>query len=292
VIIKLLELLGTIIQQTFLGITLGALFALIAIGFNLSFGLARIINIAHAGFYALAAYLTFTLVKLIGEFIVSVLISATIVSILSIPIERYLISKLYGKHIDLSLVVGFGVLFIVSSLIRYIWGLEPKSISPPPYISGQLFIGRIIIPVYYIFVTICSAIIFLLIWLVINKTMIGRIVKASIDDLERVCLLGINVYRIFTINYIISSFLAGLGGGIVAPLISIHPAIGPTIILICFSIVVVGGMGSIFGTLFAGIIVGLTISYTAILNPSIAEGVAYLLMAVVLIFRPQGIFGK
>jgi len=284
--------LDFIIQQTILGIMVGTLYAAISIGFSLSFGLARIINIAHAGFYALAAYLTYAFITISDNFAFSIIFASLIVCSFSFLVEKSLISKVYGKHIDLSLVIGFGILFMISSLIKYIWTPEPKSLSPPAILSGQFFIGRITIPVYYIFILIASSCIYITTWIFVNKTMIGRTIKAGIDDLERVTLLGINISRIFTVNYVYSSFLAALGGGLMAPLISLHPAIGHAIILIMFSIVVVGGMGSIFGTLVAGIIVGLSISYTAIYNPSIAEGVAYLLMIIVLLIKPEGLFKK
>jgi len=281
-----------IVQQTILGLMIGTLYAVISIGFSLSFGLARIINIAHAGFYALAAYLTYTFMVISNNFAFSVIFASLIISALSFLVERYLISKIYGKHIDLSLVIGFGILFVMSSVIKYIWTPEPKSFSPPPLLSGQIFVGRASIPVYYLFILIASFCIFIATWFFINKTMIGRTIKAGIDDLERVILLGININRLFTINYVFSSFLAAIGGALMGPLISLHPAIGHSTILLMFSIVVVGGMGSIFGTLVAGMIVGLSISYTAIYNPSIAEGMAYLLMVIVLLIKPEGLFKK
>jgi branched-chain amino acid transport system permease protein len=283
--------LGYLLQQTMLGISIGLTFSMISIGFSITFGLSRIINLAHGAFYALGTYFIFSAMIVFNNYAFSLLLAVAGVGLISFFVERAIVSGLYGKDIDLSLITTFSILLVASTLIRVVWGLDPKSISPPAFLNVQISTGSFVFPAYYIFLAACSAAIFIIVWIIINKTMLGRIIKAGSEDKERVETLGINMGRVFTINYIFGSMLAALGGGLMAPLMSIEPSMGSRIVLLCFAVVVVGGMGSIFGTMLAGIIIGLSISYVTLVSPPMAEATAFLVMAVFLLFRPKGLLG-
>ncbi|MBS7650741.1 MAG: branched-chain amino acid ABC transporter permease [Candidatus Bathyarchaeia archaeon] len=280
-----------ILQQTILGLAIGLTFSMVAIGFSLTFGLSKVINLAHGAFYALGTYLTFAAMHLTNNFGLSLIVSTVSIGLASLLVEKILVNKLYGKDIDLSLIVTFSTLLVVSTMIKMVWGLDPKSVSPPQFLTTQIYVAGTTLPVYYLFLATCSLVLFIFVWAVINKTMLGRVIKAGSEDKDRVETLGINMGRVFTINYVFGGMLAALGGGLMAPLISIEPSIGSRIILLCFAVVVVGGMGSIFGTMLAGIIIGLSISYVTMFNAPMSEAAAYLVMALFLLIRPKGLLG-
>jgi branched-chain amino acid transport system permease protein len=280
-----------VIQQTLYGISLGLVNALIALGFNLTYGLNRVVNFSHGAFYALGAYLAFAIISMYENFWLGILISPAIVALVAFFVEDLLIKRLYGKDIDISIIVTYATLLIITSIIKAVWGLKAKNVNVPEILRGQLVIGNASLPFYYIFVAAISCIAFVALWFVINKTMLGKIIKAGIESKERVESLGININLIFKLNFVIGSTVAAFAGGIVSPLILIEPTIGQTIILSCFAIVVLGGFGSIFGALIGGLIIGLVLSYTAIFFPVMAEATMYILMAIVLLIRPRGLFG-
>lgn len=283
--------INVVIQQTLYGISLGLVNALIALGFNLTYGLNRVINFSHGAFYMLGAYLTFTIISMYENFWLGILISTAIIALVAFFVEDLLIKRLYGKDIDVSIIVTYAILLTITSIIKAVWGLKAKNVNVPEFLRGQFVIGNASLPFYYIFVATISCIAFVVLYFVINKTLLGKIIKAGIESKERVESLGININLIFKLNFVIGSVIAAFAGGIVSPLILIEPTIGQTIILSCFAVVVLGGLGSIFGTLIGGVIIGLVLSYTAIFFPVMAEATMYILMAIVLLIRPKGLFG-
>jgi len=280
-----------LIQQTLYGLSVGLTFALIALGFNLTYGLNRVLNFSHGAFYALGAYITFATVSIWQNFPLGLLVSTGITALLAFCVEVSLIRTLYGKDIVISVIVTYAVLLIVTGAIKMLWGLAPKMVNVPGSLKGQLLLGNIAFPIYYLFIMLISCIAFVVLWLIINKTMLGRIIRAGIESIDRVESLGINIHVIFRINFVIGSVLAALAGGLMAPLTLLEPTMGQVIILTCFAVVVLGGFGSIFGTLIGGAILGLTLSYVSIFSTVMAEASMYIFMATVLLIRPRGLFG-
>jgi len=272
---------------------IGMLLFLIASGVTLIFGVLNVINFAHGSLYMIGAYAAWTFYQLTGSYFVSALGAAVAVGVLGVLFERFLMSKVYGSNVLMQLLVCYAVVLISDDLIKIIWG--PVSLSMGMPVEFRLpplrFFGGVV-PPFYIFMIVTAMAIGLLLWLVIARTRFGNIVRAAAVNGPMVSALGIRVNLYYAAVFGIGSALAGAAGALAAPVRSLTPGMGFSILIESFIVTVIGGMGSIVGAFVASIIIGLTRSFGSIGFPLFVDGVMFLIMALVLIFKPSGLFGR
>jgi branched-subunit amino acid ABC-type transport system permease component len=273
-------------QSILYGLTIGGILYIISIGLSLTFGAMGIVNFAHGLIYAVGAYALYTVAHLAGAGFIPGLIAAVVVSIvLSYLIERFVIRRLYGQSIDYAIIATFAILLIGADLLKWIYGASPLPISDP--IGKLWYLGELQMPAYRVVIICLSVLIFIGLSLFFKKTLVGKVVIAGLQDREAVRSLGIKVENHFAIIFVIGSALAALGGVLYAPLSTLDPYMGFEILILCFAVVIVGGMGNIKGTAVAAFTLGMVHSLTAAyIVSSASDAMVYVVMAVVLIFRP------
>ncbi|MGA7323280.1 MAG: branched-chain amino acid ABC transporter permease [Rhodomicrobium sp.] len=280
------------LQQAVNGLLDGVYYLLIALGLSLIFSLGGIINLAHGVFYAVGAYLTLTLSPYIG-FGGSLITSPLLVAILGILVERTLFRRFYRADPILSLLVTFGLAMVLEQALRMIFGSPPLSYAIPHALRGQIVVGDFIYS-YYRTVLLGIAILCVAsLWLLLNRTSFGSVVKAGVQNPEMVGALGISLEPYMAAVAALGIGLAGLAGVLLAPIYSVHPAMGQEIIIPAFVVVVIGGLGSFWGVVIAALLVGLVKGVIIGVGLSAASTAAiYVLMLLVLLFRPRGLLGE
>jgi branched-chain amino acid transport system permease protein len=267
------------------GLTIGGILYIISIGLSLTFGTMRIVNFSHPIAYTLGAYFLITLLPFIHKnFFLGALISVLAVIPIGYLIERYVIRKLYGVAIDYAIIATYAVFLIGIDLIKWIWGTNPIPLSDP--IGREIILFSVPLPFYRVTVIGISLALYLCLWLFFKKSIVGKIVVAALEDKDAVRSLGINVNRYFSFVFVLGSCLAGLGGVLYAPITSVHPYMGFMILLLSFAVVIVGGLGNLQGTFFSAFGLGMVIAITGRYWPPASEAMVFVVMAVVLIFRP------
>lgn len=278
------------------GLTTAMFLFLIASGLSLVFGIMRIINFAHGSFYMLGAYLAWQVVEWVHPsgigFWVAVLAAATGVGLLGAVIERLFFRSLYGRDELYQLLFTYALVLILGDAAKFLWGVGQLTVSTPPALSGGVRLFGTTQPLYTLFIIAIGPAIAFAGWLVMNRTGIGRMVRAASIDREMVDALGANVGTIYTGMFVFSSFLAGLSGALVTPIQSIVPGMDVLIIVQAFIVVVIGGMGSFWGTFWGSVIYGQVLSFGILILPSFSLFSVFALMAVILIVRPWGLFGR
>ncbi|MFQ5520165.1 MAG: branched-chain amino acid ABC transporter permease [Candidatus Methylomirabilia bacterium] len=282
--------------QSLSGLTAAMFLFLIASGLSLIFGVLRILNFAHGSFYMLGAYLAYQVVQWVagapGRFWWAVLGAAIGVAILGGLVERLLLRHLYIKEELYQLLFTYALVLVISDAAKVSWGTGQLSVSRPPGLTGavQLFGTRI--PHYNLFILLLGPAIALVFWVVLHRTRAGRLIRAAALDREMLGALGVNVNHLYTGVFVIGSFLAGLGGALVTPVKTIVPGMDVEIIVEAFIVVVIGGLGSFWGTLLGAVIYGQVLSFGILIFPRFSIFSVFALMAVVLILRPWGLLGR
>ncbi len=280
------------LQQIVNGLLDGVYYLLIALGLSLIFSLGGVVNLAHGAFFAIGAYLTLVLSPYIG-FGGSLAVAPALVGILGIVIERTLFRRFYRSDPILSLLLTFGLAMVAEQALRMIFGAPPLSYSIPSYLKGQVFIGDF---VYSYYRTILLAIAILCVaglWLLLQKTSFGRVVRAGVQNPDMVGALGISLQPYMAVVAGLGIGLAGLAGVLLAPIYAVHPAMGAEIITPAFVVVVIGGLGSFWGVVIAALLVGLVKGVMIAIGYSAGSTAAiYLLMLIVLLVRPRGLLGE
>ena len=284
-----------IINQSLSGLTTAVFLFMTAIGLSLIFGVVRVLNFAHGSFYMLGAYLAYQFSLYLGTgnlgFWASAVLAASTVAIIGLVIERLLLCRLYGKEELLQLLFTYALVLIFADAVKAIWGVEQVSVSRPPALAGRLDFAGAVIPQYSFFMSVICVALVLGLWLVIQRTRIGRIIRAAAADREMVRALGVNVAGLNSSVFAVGTFLAGLGGALVAPVTAINLGMDAEIIIAAFIAVVVGGMGSFWGTLLGSLLYGQVLAFGILLLPEFSLFAVFALMAVVLIVRPHGLLG-
>ena len=274
------------------GLVYGMLIFLVASGLTLVFGMMGVLNIAHAAFYMLGAYFAYTVAVYLGNFWLSFLLSPLIVAFLAILIERFLLRKTYKAGHLPELLLTFGFFYIFVELVIIIWGSNPLPVPVPALLAGDVpFMGKTY-PIYRLFILGFSCVILLGMALVLMRTQIGIIIRAAVSDADMVDVLGHNVPVVFLGVFGGGAALAALAGVIAAPFLSTYPGMGMDMLLDCFVVIVIGGLGSLWGALVAALMIGALQSLGILWIPQLALVFQFLLMAVVLIARPTGLFGE
>ena len=281
-----------LLQHLLNGLLSGAYYLLIALGLSLIFSLGGIVNLAHGAFYAIGAYLAVTIGERLG-FAGAAVISPVAVGLLGIAIERLLFRRFYKSDPSLSLLLTFGLAMVIEQLLRMIFGAPPLSWSIPPELRGQVVIGEFIYPRYRLIVLAVAIAAVAALWLLLQRTPFGRVVRAGVQNADMVGALGIPLAPYMAAVAFLGVGLAALAGVMLAPIFTIHPAMGADIITSAFVVVVIGGLGSFWGVVIAAAIVGVTKGVvTAIGLPQYSEAAIYVLMLLVLLVRPRGLLGE
>ncbi len=278
--------------QVFTGLALGAVYVLMALGMSLLFGMLTVVNFAHGAFYMLGAYCAVALLGLGTNFWVCLFFVPIAIGLLGMATERTLIRPLYGRGIDYPLLLTFGLSYILVELVRIGFGTQDLPFDTPDALTGAVDIGIGFFPLYRLFVIAATAVVLLALWLFLERTPYGLIIRAGARDPQIVRILGIDVGRVWLLVFGIGTGLAALAGLLAAPLQGASPEMGDSILAIAFVVTVVGGMGSLLGAVLAGLLVGVVVSMTSLFAPEMAQVAIFALMAVVLLIRPQGFFGR
>jgi branched-chain amino acid transport system permease protein len=284
--------LAALAAQVFTGLVLGGIFVLLAVGLSLIFGLMTVVNFSHGALYMLGAYFGYLLFKSSGSFTVALVVAPLMVGALGLLIERFLIRRLYGRSPDDPLLLTFGLSLIIVEVARMIWGKIGLTLDPPRAMAGAVNLGFTYFPIYRLFVIAVTIVVLIALWLFLERTNVGLVIRAGSRDPLMVRALGFDVGRIWFLVFGIGSGLAGLAGILAGPMRGAYAEMGVTIIIESFVVVVVGGMGSLVGAVVSGLLIGQIVSLTTFFAPKLAEIIVFIFMAVVLLLRPSGLFGE
>ena len=283
--------LTLIASQAVAGLTRGMLYYLLASGLTLTFGVLGIVNFAHGTFYMIAMFLCITLAKVL-DYWVAVLVAPVLVALAGALFEIFLLRRIYKAHHLLQILLTFGLVYIGVDLVKLAWGTYPKSLPMIEMLQGGVFIKGIRVSYNSMYIVAASAACALGLWRLLYKTKFGTIIRACTMDAEIAEALGINVRTLFTLVFMLGVWLAGIAGVVAAPLTGAVVGMDMDIIVICFAIIIIGGVGSLKGALVGALTIGLVESFGLLIVPQYAIAFAFCVMAIVLIFRPWGLFGK
>lgn len=266
----------------------GILF-LVAIGISIGFGLMRIVNMEQMIYYTFGAYFAYTLVTVTGSFLLSLLVGALVAAGFGFLVEIVLLRRVYGKELMFTMVVTFSVFLIGIGIVQFVWGLASKPVAAPIHVMIPILGAQI--PLYRLLIFVVSIAVYFLINLFLNQTIFGKAIRAGIENPYQVQGLGINIRRIFTVTFLVASGLAGFGGVLNAPLVGVAPYMGFDMLLYAFTTVILGGLGSIKGTLVSALILGQVISVGAAFYSPLSSLGPFIVMFVVILIKPTGLYG-
>ncbi|WP_442576564.1 branched-chain amino acid ABC transporter permease [Microbacterium sp. F51-2R] len=278
-------------QQVLNGLSFGALLFLLASGLTLVFGLMRIINLAHGAFYMLGGYIGVVVAGLTGNLLVAVIAAVVAVAVTALIVEVGLLRFVRGQELP-EVLLTVGVSFVIADLCLAIFGGDPRTLPLSAMITGSLQIGNLTYPLYRIFVMVVAVVIGVALALVQNRTRVGAVVRAGVDDREIISAMGVNIRWVFTGMFIVGAALAAIGGTIGAGMMSIRPGIQDEVLLYALVVVIIGGLGSVPGAAVGSVLIGLIDAFAKAWIPDLAYFTIFAPMALVLVLRPTGLFGK
>jgi len=279
-----------LISGVIFGLSLGSIFFLLAVGLSLCFGLMRVISLDQLLYYSIGGYITYTVSQLTGNFWIGVLAGTFVGGLAGLAAERLVFLRIYERDITFSMITSFGIVIGGVGVIKLFWGLAPRPVQVP--IETQVMIAGTEIPLYRLIVIVIAALVYAGIWIFLNRTIVGKAIRAGIEDVEHVEGLGINVYRLFSATFVIAGALSGLAGGLHAPLIMVDPQMGLEVLAFTFMIVIIGGLGSIKGTLVSSVLIGQVVSLGSLVYAPLAQMAPFGIMLLILLVRPTGLFGS
>jgi branched-subunit amino acid ABC-type transport system permease component len=287
---------GFLVVQCLNGLTQAMFLFLIASGLTLIFGVLGVLNFAHGSLYMLGAYLSYTVTSLFvgspAAFWVSLALASVGVAIVGGLVEAVFLRPVYRREELEQLLVTYALVLIISDAVKFIWGPDNRSVSRPAILAGSVLIAGRDFPTYNLLVLVLGPLVALGLWLLLSRTQFGRLIRAAANDREMVGVVGVDVSRLFTGVFMLGAWLGGLGGGLAAPAGAIYPGMDVEVIAESFIVVVVGGMGSLPGTLLGALIIGQLNAFGILFFPRFALLFVYVLMVVVLVTRPWGLLGK
>lgn len=272
------------------GLSIGAIFFLMAIGLSLCFGLMRIISLDQLLYYSIGAYITYSVGLAAGNVWLGIVAGMAVGALASFAVERLVFRRIYERDVTFSMITTFGILIGGVGIIKLIWGVVPRPVADP--LGTQMDIAGTAVPTYRLVVIAIAALVYVLIWLFLNRTIVGKAIRAGIEDVEHVEGLGIDVYRLFTLTFIIAGTLSALAGGLNAPLIMVDPVMGLEVLAFVFMVVIIGGLGSIKGTLVSAILVGQVVSLGSLVYAPLAQMAPFAIMLIILLVKPTGLYGS
>jgi len=280
-----------LLEQVVNGLVLGGYYLLIALGLSLIFSVGGVVNLAHGAFYALGAYAAVEIAKHFG-FGPAVALSPVAVALLGLAFERFLLRRFYAADPILPLLLTFGLALVTEQAIRMIWGAAPLPASMPQGLKGSVVVGDFIFSRYRLLLLAIVAVVLAGIWVLLHRTSFGRVVRAGIQRPDMVAALGIRLQPYMAAIVMLGVGMAALGGALFAPITVVHPAMGAEIITVAFVVVVIGGLGSFWGVVLSALLVGVVRGVTIHFAPAAGEASMYVLMFLVLMFRPRGLLGE
>ena len=280
------------ILQAINGASLAALLFLLASGFTLSFGLMRVVNMAHGAYYLLGGYVGLTVVRVTGSFWLAIFAGGAAIALLGLFIDRVLIRRTGENHLA-QVLLTVGIAFVIGDLAQWTWGGDNLKVPVPMFLRGAVELpGGIVYPAFRLMLVGIGLVVALLLWLLYHKTQIGAVVRAGVDDREMVAANGIHVDRLFMVVSALASFLAGMAGVVGGAFLTLYPGAEWEILVFALVVVIVGGLGSLEGAMIGALIVGLLDAYGRWLLPEFSYFVLFGPMAILMLFRPTGLFGK
>jgi branched-chain amino acid transport system permease protein len=284
--------LSTLLAQVFTGLVLGMIYVLLAIGLSLIFGLMTVVNFAHGALYMLGAYFGVFLLGYTKSFWVALIVAPLMVGALGLLMERFLIRRLYGRSPDDPLLLTFGLSLILVEGVKVLWGKIGLTLDPPRALAGAVDLGFMFFPAYRLFLIAVTVAVLIGLYFFLGRTNIGLIIRAGSRDPLMVRALGIDLGRIWLVVFGIGTTLAGLAGILAGPMRGAYAEMGVSMVIESFVVIVVGGMGSLLGAVVAGLLIGQVVGLTTLFVPKLAEIMVFVVMAVVLLVRPSGLFGE
>ncbi|HMK66402.1 MAG TPA: branched-chain amino acid ABC transporter permease [Thermodesulfobacteriota bacterium] len=285
-----------IFNQFLSGIARGALLFLVASGLSLTFGVLRVLNFAHGSLYMLGAFLTYSIWKAlfipVVGFYIATLLCALVMAGIGLLIEYFILRRLYARGWPEQLLATYALILIITDIVKYFWGGEFLSIPRPKPFAGAVLLFDFPFPSYNFFIIMLGLMLVVFLWWLVYRTRLGDIIRAAAHDRDMVSALGIPIPWLFTAIFVLGALIAGLSGGVTAPYGAIALGMDIDIIIECFAVVVIGGMGSLPGTLLGSLIVGQVYSFGIMYKPELALAFIFMVMAIVLIIRPWGFFGR
>jgi branched-subunit amino acid ABC-type transport system permease component len=278
--------------QALNGLAYGVLLFLLSVGLTLIFGMLDVVNLAHGSYYMLGAYAGLTLIAVTGNFWLAVLVAPAAVALIGAVVERTCLRPLYRRGPLDQVLLTFGLIYLFEDLVKWIWSGRIRSIPTPALFSSSVTVFGATIPSYRLFVIVFGLVMAAALWALIEKTRLGAIIRAGVFDSEMTAGMGINIHRVFTGVFAFGAALAGLSGVIAGPIQSAYPPMGATILVPALIVVVVGGLGSLKGSLAGSLIIGQAETFGKVWLPGASMLMIYVVMALILLFRPQGLFGR
>jgi branched-chain amino acid transport system permease protein len=279
--------------QILIGLINGSFYAMLSLGLAVIFGLLRVINFAHGSQYMLGAFAAYLLLSYLGiGYWPALILAPVIVGAVAIVIERCMLRRLYGLDPLYGLLLTFGLALILEGVFRHWFGAAGKPYAPPAQLTGALNLGFMFMPIYRGWVVVASLVVCIGTWLLIEKTRLGAYLRSATENATLVQAFGVNVPLLLTLTYGLGAALAALAGVLAAPIYQVSPLMGSNLIIIVFAVVVVGGMGSILGAIVTGYMLGVLEGLTKVFYPEASSIVIFVIMAIVLLVRPAGLFGR
>ncbi|MGB6080534.1 MAG: branched-chain amino acid ABC transporter permease [Xanthobacteraceae bacterium] len=281
-----------ILIQLFSGVALGAILVITALGLSIIFGMLGVVNFAHGALFMIGAYAGLWVASLTGSFWWGLLVAPIMIGVFGMAIEWLLVRPLYGRSADDPLLLTFGLSYVLVEAVRIVFGNDGIPFPTPSQLTGVANLGIGYFPIYRLFVIVVVAVVLLLLWLALEKTKFGLIVRAGSRDPTIMRVLGVNISKVWLLVFGVGVGLAALGGVLAGPMRTVNPEMGSLVLIEAFVVTVIGGLGSLLGSVVAGLLVGVAISMTALFAPEMGTIVMFALMALVLLVRPRGLFGK
>jgi branched-chain amino acid transport system permease protein len=277
------------LQTVVYGLSIAAIYFMVSISLSVGYGLMRIVNLEAMLYYSVGAYMTYQVVEWTGSFVLGCGAAAIVGGFLGFLVETQLLRRLYSKNMMFTMVTTFSVFLIGIGLIQYIWGLNPKPIKSPTSVIVHFL--NVDIPLYRLIVILVATSVYILFQLFLKKTIAGKAITAGIENSNNVQALGINIYKIFTITFVFASAMGGLGGALNAPFVMVAPYMGFDFLLFGFTTVILGGLGSMKGTMVSALILGQLVSIGGTIAPFMSYMGPFITMFLVILFKPTGLFG-
>ncbi|HEX9139268.1 MAG TPA: branched-chain amino acid ABC transporter permease [Steroidobacteraceae bacterium] len=284
---------AVILGQLMLGLVNGSFYAMLSLGLAVIFGLLGVVNFAHGAFYTLGAFIALLALKLLGvNYWAALVLAPLVVGLIGIIVERLLLRRLYGLDPLYGLLLTFGLALICEGSLHQVFGATGESYPVPAALAGGVNLGFMFLPLYRAWVILVSVLVCVSTWFVIERTRLGALLRAATENAPLLQAFGVNVPLLRAVTYGGGVALAALAGVLAAPIVLVNSHMGSSLVIVVFAVVVIGGMGSIFGSIIGGLALGIIEGFTKVIYPEASNIVIFVIMAVVLIVRPAGLFGK
>jgi branched-chain amino acid transport system permease protein len=277
--------------QSLNSLALGGVLFILAVGFSLIFGLMRIANLSHGAYFMLGSYVALSVLDNGYGFVAAIVAAGVSVGLLGGIVEHFVLRRLAGNSL-LQVLATLGVAFVIADACLWFWGGDPRPVSPPAWLAGGMQVFGLSFPIYRLAVVLLSVFVAIALWLLLEKTRLGVMIRASVDDRQMAQGIGVPATRLFTIVFCLGTALAGMGGVIAAPILSVYPGLDADMLPLALVVVILGGLGSLAGAFIGSFVIGFIYSFGQVLFPDLAYIILFLPMVIILALRPRGLFGR